>query len=166
MKIFSSKITRGLIFLAFAAIASSFSEPSAPMSFKCLVQLTNYTGEGAYVIVSLLDDKGKYQKTLQVFGKEKRWWKDIPSWFKFYTDSKENVDGVSGASITAGSRKVFTFTAAEQQFSKGYKLRFETAVEDQVYKERDVEIVLSENVAGQTFNGSGYVRYVKLIKNP
>jgi hypothetical protein len=140
--------------------------PPTQVSLKCLVQLTNYTGEGAYLVVTLLDNKGKYKKTLQVFGKEKRWWDDLPSWFKHLTTSKENVDGVSGASITAGNRKVFSINTDDSVFDKGYKLRFETAVENQEYQEKDVEMDFSEANVGKTINGSGYIRYVKLLKNP
>ncbi|MDZ7936511.1 MAG: DUF2271 domain-containing protein [Emticicia sp.] len=163
----TKRIIFGLLPLAIiATIAFGFRTPPGQVSFKCLVQLTNYTGEGAYVVVSLVDSKGKYKKTLQVFGKDKRWWDDLPSWFKFYSNVKENVDGVSGASITAGSRKVFSLTTDEEFYNKGYKLRFETAVEDQKYKEKDVEIDFSEASVGAASNGEGYIRYVKLIKNP
>lgn len=143
----------------------SFKSP-APVSMKCLVQLTNYSGEGAYVVVSLIDNKGKYKKTLQVFGKEKRWWDDLPSWFKFISSTKENVDAVSGASITAGGRKIFTLQLDESLFNAGYKLRFETAVENKEYQEKDVEIDLSDDNIGKNINGTRYIRYVKLIKNP
>lgn len=162
----SKKIMAGLVVLVIAAYTSFSFKAASEVSFKCLVQLTNYSGEGAYVMVSLIDNKGKYKKTLQVFGKEKRWWDDLPSWFKFYTTTKENVDGVSGASITAGSRKVFSITADEAVFDKGYKLRFETAVENKDYKEKDVEMDFSEANVGKTVEGTGYIRYVKLIKNP
>ncbi|AEI50981.1 DUF2271 domain-containing protein [Runella slithyformis] len=163
----SKKIMVGVVVLLIAAYSSvSFKSASAQVSFKCLVQLTNYSGEGAYVMVSLIDNKGKYKKTLQVFGKEKRWWDDLPSWFKFYTITKENVDGVSGASITAGSRRVFSITADETVFDKGYQLRFETAVENKDYKEKDVEMAFSEANVGKAVEGTGYIRYVKLIKNP
>lgn len=165
----SNKLILGMLSLAIVTLVSfGFKKASAPaqVSFKCLVQLTNYSGEGAYIAVSLLDNKGKYKKTLQVFGKEKRWYDDLPSWFKFITTTKENVDGVSGASITAGSRKVFSITADDTVFDKGYKLRFETAVENQEYKEKDVEMDFSEANVGKTINGTGYIRYVKLIKNP
>ncbi len=162
-----NKIAIGLLSLTIIAFATfGFKKAPAPVSFKCLVQLTNYSGEGAYVVVSLIDNKGKYKKTLQVFGKEKRWYDDLPSWFKFYTTTKENVDGVTGASITAGSRKVFSINADDTVFDKGYKLRFETAVENQEYKEKDVEMDFSEANVGKTINGTGYIRYVKLIKNP
>jgi hypothetical protein len=163
----SNKIMAGLVVLTIAAYTSfSFKAPPAQVSFKCLVQLTNYTGEGAYVVVSLLDNKGKYKKTLQVFGDEERWYDDLPSWYKFLTTTKENVDGVSGASITAGSRKVFSITTDELMVDKGYKLRFETAVENKEYKEKDVEMDLAEANVGKTVNGTGYIRYVKLIKTP
>jgi hypothetical protein len=142
----------------------SFKAPSTQVSHKCLIQLSNYTGEGAYVVVSLLDGKGKYIKTLQVFGKEKRWWDDIPSWFKHLTTSKENVDGVTGASITAGDRKVFTLITDDRYFNKDHKLRFETSVENQDYKEKDVEVEYNDANVGKNINGTGYIRYIKLIK--
>ncbi len=158
-----------IVFFAFAVTAfslSGFRTPPAQVSFKCLVQLTNYSGEGAYVVVSLIDSKGKYKKTLQIFGKEKRWYDDLTSWFNYYTSAKENVDGVSGASITAGGRKVFSINTDDTVFNKGYKLRFETAVENKEYEEKDVEMDFSEVNVGKTVSGTGYIRYVKLIKNP
>jgi len=161
----TNKLVIGLLSLALAVLVSfGFKKTPAQVSLKCLVQLTNYSGEGAYVVVVLIDPKGKYKKTLQVLGKEKRWYDNFPSWFKFYNSTKENVDGVTGASITAGSRKVFSITSDD--FDKGYKLRFETAVENKEHKEKDVEMDFSEASIGQTVNGTGYIRYVKLIKNP
>ncbi|MDZ7878321.1 MAG: DUF2271 domain-containing protein [Saprospiraceae bacterium] len=150
-----------------ATLAFGFTHKSKTMvSFKCLVQLTNYTGEGAYVVVSLMDANGKYKKTLQVMGKEKRWYDDITSWFKFHSAQRESVDGISGASITAGSRKVFSLSMDEAFYNKGFRLRFETAVEDNEYKEKDVEMDFSETNVGKNVEGTKYIRYVKLIKNP
>jgi hypothetical protein len=156
-----------IIFLSFIFIGTtlSFTKPSTKLNFKCLVQLTNYTGEGAYVVVSLVDSKGKYIKTLQVHGKEKRWWDDLTSWYKHLTTSKENVDAVSGASITAGDRKVFNLSLEDTYFNTNYKLRFETAVENQDYKEKDAEVDLVDSNIGKNVNGIKYVRYVKLIKS-
>ncbi|HMP30467.1 MAG TPA: DUF2271 domain-containing protein [Saprospiraceae bacterium] len=168
MKFTRSKINQVIGFiclLTFSILGSyGFKAPNAQVSHKCLIQLSNYTGEGAYVVVSLLDTKGKYVKTLQVFGKDKKWWDDIPSWFKHLTTSKEKVDGVTGASITAGDRKVFTLNTEDTYFNKGYKLRFESAVENQDYKEKDVEIEYSDENVGKNINGSGYIRYIKLLK--
>ena len=48
--------------------------------------------------------------------------------------------------------------------NKGYKLRFETAVEDQNYHVTDVEIPLTTTAVTQRTEGKGYIRYVKLNK--
>ena len=32
--------------------------------YKCLIQLTNYKGEGAYIVASLINPEGKYEQTL------------------------------------------------------------------------------------------------------
>ncbi len=36
--------------------------------------MTNYMGEGAYIVVSLIDSKGAYEKTLYVMGSDKKWY--------------------------------------------------------------------------------------------
>lgn len=158
------KLSLGVTFIFVLILGFGFKNQPDQVSLKCLIQLTNYTGEGAYAVVSLIDPKGKYKKTLQVLGKESRWYDDIVSWYKFHTTSKEPLDGISGASITAGTRKVFSLNLDDAYFNKGYRLRFETAVENQEYKEKDVEVEFSEANIGTTIEGSGYIRYVKLIK--
>ncbi|WP_373553857.1 DUF2271 domain-containing protein [Haliscomenobacter sp.] len=158
------KLSLGGVLIFSILLGFGFKNKTQQVSLKCLIQLTNYTGEGAYAVVSLIDSKGKYKKTLQVFGKESRWYDDIVSWYKFHTTQKEQLDGISGASITVGTRKVFSLSLDDAYFNKGYRLRFETAVENQDYKEKDVEMDFSEANVGKTVEGTGYIRYVKLIK--
>ncbi len=162
MKIFNRMLT--LVLLTFVFLTSGGFTHTADSKYKCLLQLTNYEGEGAYVVVSLLNPKGEYQRTLYVFGKEERWYDDIPSWFRFFSKTKESLDGISGASITAGSRKVVSFTFSDAEIDKGYKLRFESSVENQKYVEKDLEMDLNSANIGVSKNGKGYIRYVKLIK--
>jgi hypothetical protein len=45
--------------------------------YKCMVQMTNYMGEGAYIVISLINSKGAYEKTLYVMGSDKKWYKTI-----------------------------------------------------------------------------------------
>ena len=49
-----------------------FAQPKLSMAqtskYKCMIQMTNYMGEGAYIAVSLIDSKGAYEKTLYVLG--------------------------------------------------------------------------------------------------
>jgi len=134
--------------------------------YKCLLQMSNYYGQGAYVVVSLIDPKGAYEKTLYVMGDDKEWYNSIKEWHKFYSKKPTNISAITGASVTGGDRSVTTFELENSKMNKGYKLRFESSVEDQDYHVRDVEIPLTtEGIVTKT-EGKGYIRYVKLNKVP
>ena len=132
--------------------------------YKCLLQMTNYQGLEAYVVVSLIDSKGNYEKTLYMMGPDKQWYNGFKEWDKNLTKKKENLNGITGASVAAGDRSITTFTIDESKLNKGYKLRFETAVEDKLYHVEDVEIPLTTDGITQKTEGKGYIRYVKLNK--
>ena len=51
-----------------AALCISWVGTEERMSYRCLFQLTNYGGEGAYVITSLIYPNGEYVETLYVGG--------------------------------------------------------------------------------------------------
>ena len=42
------------------------------VKYKCMLQMSNYDGLGAYVVVSLIDAKGNYEKTLYMMGPDKQ----------------------------------------------------------------------------------------------
>ena len=48
--------------------------------------------------------------------------------------------------------------------NKGYKLRFESAVEDAKYFVNDLEIPLTTDAVTLKTEGKGYIRFVKLSK--
>jgi hypothetical protein len=126
--------------------------------------MSNYMGEGAYIVVSLIDSKGKYEKTVYVMGSDKRWYNSLKEWYKFYSKKPENISARTGASVTGGDRSVTLFEIEDSKINTGYKLRFETAVEDQNYYKDDLEIPLTtEGLSGKT-EGKGYIRYVRLNK--
>ncbi|MBP7471249.1 MAG: DUF2271 domain-containing protein, partial [Flavobacterium sp.] len=63
-----------------------------------------------------------------------------------------------------GDRSITTIEIEDAKINKGYKLRFETSVEDQKYYVNDIEIPLTaEGLAAKT-EGKGYIRYVRLNK--
>ncbi len=134
-------------------------------SYKCLIQLSNYTGEGAYVVVSLVDKDGNYEKTVQVLGPDEDWYNEISSWWKFYGKKRADIDAITGASITAGGRKMLSFTIDASKVNAGYSLRFETAVEDDAYHKEDVVISLEDEKITTKTAGKGFIRFVKLIAN-
>lgn len=143
--------------------AQSWSLSSEKIGYRCLIQLTNYGGEGAYVITSLLSPDGSYEETLYVGGDDEEWYPDLPDWFAFQETNHEEIDAITGASIQSGGRKVVALEVSADKLNAGYKLRFESSVEDGYYHNQDIELDLSEDAVGKTIKGSGYIRYVRLI---
>jgi hypothetical protein len=153
--------------LAFAVLLlhTNASNAQKTTKYKCLIQMTNYMGEGAYVVVSLIDSKGAYEKTLYVMGSDKKWYPNLKEWHKFNTKKPANISSITGASVAGGDRSVTTIEIEDTKMNTGYKLRFETSVEDKQYHEKDIEIPLTtEGVAAKT-EGTNYIRYVRLSAN-
>jgi hypothetical protein len=156
-----------IIKLTLLGLFSLFLVPQASaqkVKYKCMLQMTNYEGLEAYVVVSLIDAKGNYEKTLYMMGPDKQWYNGFKEWNKKLAKKKENLHGITGASIAAGDRSITTFSIDESKLNKGYKLRFETAVEDSKYHAEDVEISLKTEEITMKTEGKGFIRYVKLNK--
>jgi hypothetical protein len=132
--------------------------------YKCMMQLTNYTGEGAYVVVSLINPNGGFEKTLYMLGPEKKWHDTLKQWYKA-DGKKAKLNGITGASVAGGDRSIFTFSVEDKYLNKGYKIRFESAVEDQKHIVSDAEIPFTTLGISEKTEGKGYIRYVKLIKS-
>lgn len=142
----------------------SFQATAQSSKYKCMLQMSNYMGEGAYIVVSLINPKGDYEKTLYVMGDDKKWHKTLKEWHKFHAKKAENISAKTGASVTGGDRSMTTIEIEDAKINKGYKLRFESAVEDNKYYVNDIEIPLTtEGLAAKT-EGKGYIRYVRLNK--
>ncbi len=131
--------------------------------YKCMLQMNAYTGEEAYIVVSLINPKGNYEKTLFIMGKEAKWYNGFKEWFKF-TGKKKKVDAKTGASVAGGDRALVHLDIDDKTIDKGYKLRFETAVEDQKYYMSDVEIPLTTEVLAGKADGIGYIKYIRFSK--
>lgn len=128
------------------------------------MQMTNYQGEGAYVVVSLINPKGNYEKTLYVFGSDKKWYDTLKNWHKAVKTDKNNLNGITGASVSGGKRSMFSISLDESKLNKGYKIRFESAVENKKYYYSELEIPLNTSGMTEKFDGKGYIRFVKLNK--
>jgi len=131
--------------------------------YKCLLQMNNYIGEGAYIVVSLISPQGQYEKTLYIMGEDQRWYNTLKEWHKFYS-KKKSVDAKTGASVAGGDRSTTTLEIEDSKIDKGYKLRFETAVEDQDYYVKDLEIPLTTQTLSGKNSGTGYINYVRFSK--
>ncbi len=150
-----------LILFVLAIAPKSWAQDA---KYKCMLQMSNYNGLEAYVIVSLIDAKGNYEKTLYVMGPDKQWYNGLKQWKKNTAKKNEKLSAVTGASIASGDRSITTFSIDQSKINKGYKLRFESAVEDDNYYAEDVEIPLTTAAITTKAEGKGFIRYVKLIK--
>ena len=160
-----SKIYYTAIFLLALTFLRPVTSVAQTSKYKCMIQMTNYMGEGAYMVISLIDSKGAYDKTLYVLGSDKKWYKTVKEWFKFYKAKPANLSAITGASVTGGDRSVNVIEIENSKINKGYKLRFESAVEDKNYNVKDLEIPLTTESLSAKSDGTGYIRYVRFSPN-
>jgi hypothetical protein len=157
---------KSLLKISLIALISvfSFHATAQTSKYKCMLQMSNYMGEGAYIVVSLVNAKGEYDKTLYVMGDDKKWYKTLKEWHKFYSKKPTDISAKTGASVTGGDRSITTLEIEDSKINKGYKLRFESAVEDNKYYTADLEIPLTTEGIDAKTEGKGYIRYVRLNK--
>ncbi|GLB51236.1 hypothetical protein NBRC110019_02750 [Neptunitalea chrysea] len=152
-----------VILIALVSFSFKSTNTYQNKTVKCLLQTKNYAGEGAYIAISLLNDKETYKKTLYMVGDDNEWYESLQDWYRGIGHANSDVDAISGATINPGARSVIVLDVPEDTVDKGYKIRFESAVEDQEYYATDLEVALtSENLNGK-FEGTGYIRYVRFI---
>ena len=148
----------------FAVVLTFTSQAHAQsIKYKCMLQMNAYTGESAYIVVSLINPKGNYEKTLFMMGKETKWYNSLKEWFKF-SGKKKKLDAKSGASVAGGDRAMMNLEIDEKTIDKGYKLRFESSVEDQKYYVNDVEVPLTSETLASKSDGKGYIKYIRFSK--
>ena len=151
-------------FLLLIAGFLSFKRINESTPYKCMIQMTNYSGEGAYIVISLLNPKGEYEETLYVQGDDDEWYYDIRYWWNFQGKKRANIDAITGATISGGERKISLIRIDNNKLNRGYKIRFETAVEDKKYYKDDVEFDLTSENLTSKIEGKGYIRYIRMIK--
>ena len=132
--------------------------------YKCLIQMKNYSGEGAYIVVSLINPDGKYEKTIYVHGDDPEWYYELSSWWSFYGKKRPNIDGITGGTISGGERALSVIKIDQSKINKGYKLRFESGVENENYYEKDIEFKLTTNNLKKKYEGKGFIRYIRMVE--
>ncbi|WP_299891528.1 DUF2271 domain-containing protein [uncultured Lacinutrix sp.] len=141
----------------------SFKNQPKKITYKCMIQMINYTGEGAYIAISLINPEGDYEETLYVQGDDDEWYFDITEWWKFQGKKRTNIDAITGATISGGERLISIIEIENDKIDTGYKIRFETAVEDQDYYKNDVEFELTSTSVKTKTEGIGFIRYVRMM---
>lgn len=158
-----------LVYILLSMLSFSPETKEDKLSVKCMVQMIEYRGEGAYFAISVVDSKAEYIKTLYVMGNDKTWFSDMKTFWQYlrnnnlYTDKAfySMVDGISGATISGGQRRIFPLEIPVDLLNKGYLLRFETAVEDKGYYSEDVAFYLNQTALSKSYKGSGFISEIK-----
>lgn len=143
----------------------SFSNIEDTTNVKCMIQMTNYEGFGAYIIISLINPEGDYEDTLYVQGKDKEWYNELSKWWRFYGKIRNNIDAITGETIRGGERTVSMIKIPSDKIDKGYSVRFESSVEDQKYYTKDVQFELNSKNINTKIEGTGFIRYIRMISN-
>jgi hypothetical protein len=122
------------------------------------------------IAVWLEDSKGTFIRTLHVFSKAQKWYKDMTAWYPRSKplETKADVDAVVGATIIWGSvehLKLPTTIGKINLLSGQYVLRWES-IKDHSKHYIDFAIPLKKGFAGGTFQHKGYVRQVEIAMNP
>jgi len=160
----TSTLKSFIIVLVAVLSCTAFVADEGSKKYKCMVQLINYSGEGAYVVISILNEEQQYLKTLKVLGDDDEWYPDLDQWYPHYQKNNQEIDALTGATIAGGERTIFPLKIDEKYFNGTNILRFETAVEDQKYVVDDVRLDLRDGELSGQHPGNGYIRYVKILQ--
>ncbi len=148
------KLTLALTLAATMALPSLAQ--AREVTFTTVIK--NYSGEGAYVALYLVDAKGVYQRTLWVAGEKSKYYKHLADWARGSGLRKSEYDGVTGASVLSRGTLVVTSDIADELFDVGYEVRVDTAVEELRDNRADATITLTTDGADKPVAGRGYVK--------
>jgi hypothetical protein len=142
-----------------AAIAGALAVPSLASARTVTLEttLSNYGGDGAYLAIYLTDASGAYKSTLWVAAPKAKYWRHLSDWYRA-TGGKAKVDGISGASVGAGTTLRVTADVADALLDAGYQIHIDTSAEKMKDNPSDVVVPLTTGGAGKPVAGRGYVK--------
>jgi hypothetical protein len=151
-------------------ITLSLSPKKESILVKCMIEMKDYNGEGAYINISIVNNEN-YLKTIYVLGNDKAWFSEMKSFWKYIRINKlyldedfyPLIDGITGATISGSQKRVIVLTLPKLLINKNYSLRFETAIEDVGYFENDVNFILDKEGLERSYEGQGFIKNLKFI---
>lgn len=151
-------------------ITLSLSPKKESILVKCMIEMKDYNGEGAYINISIVNNEN-YLKTIYVLGNDKAWFSEMKSFWKYIRINKlyldedfyPIIDGITGATISGSQKRVIVLKLPKSLINKNYSLRFETAIEDVGYFENDVNFILDNEGLERSYEGKGFIKNLKFI---
>jgi hypothetical protein len=119
--------------------------------------LKAYGGDGAYVVLYVVDSSGAYQGTLWMAGGKAKYYRHLSDWERASGGSLAEIDGITGASVGAGRTLTITLDLADTLIDGGFEVHVDTAVEDMRDNPSDVVAPLTTAGNGKPVAGRGYV---------
>lgn len=147
--------------LALLLIGTAFATPSLAYARDITLtgQMQDYYGPEAYIAVYLTKADGTYDSTLYVAGRKTRYYRDLTGWARYAaSDSNLNLNGITGASIGAGTDFTIDISLSDALIDAGYVLHVDSAVEHQGSVPDDVVVPLSSDQSGVAHNGEAFVK--------
>ncbi|BBT17934.1 uncharacterized protein DUF2271 [Pseudomonas sp. SLBN-26] len=123
--------------------------------------LTDYSGNDAYLAVYLTNAQGQYQQTLWVAGKKAKYYRHLTDWARGSGLKASEFDGLTGASVGSGGTLKISAEVADNLIDAGYQIRIDSAVEDHRDVRADVVVPLTRDGAGKPVSGNGYVQSLR-----
>lgn len=146
-------------FLAALLLGTALVAPSVAFAKDVTInaQMTNYSGNAAYLAVYVTKPDGTYDSTLWVSGTKQRFLGDLTGWVSAAQDAGAtlNLDGITGASVGSGQTLTIQANLADAMIDVGYKIHVESAVEHGGEYPDDVVVPITST--SQTATGTGYV---------
>jgi hypothetical protein len=118
--------------------------------------MKNYGGNGAYLAIYLTDAQGRFQSTLHVSGGKAKYYKHLRDWSRGKASVRQNIDGITGASVGSGQSLKVSVDVADALIDAGYQIRIDSAVEDG--RDNAADVVVPLTAAGKPVAGKGYVK--------
>ncbi|WAF84325.1 DUF2271 domain-containing protein [Metapseudomonas otitidis] len=123
--------------------------------------LTDYSGNDAYLAVYLTNAQGQYQQTLWVAGKKAKYYRHLTDWARGSGLRASEFDGLTGASVGSGGTLKISAEVTDNLIDAGYQIRIDSAVEDHRDVRADVVVPLTRDGAGKPVSGNGYVQSLR-----
>lgn len=123
--------------------------------------LNEYRGDGAYLAVYVTDSSDQHAISLWISGTKSKYYKHFKGWKRSHRSDRPAIDGITGASITAGRSLEITVDLADALIDTGHTLHVDASVEDMRDSPNDITVELTTHGAGTPVRGRRYVANFK-----
>lgn len=145
------------------AVTAAFAIPTLAQARQVTLETTlkSYGGEGAYVVLYILDAAGKYKGTLWMAGDKAKYHRHLSDWARTSGGKPAEIDGITGASVGSGKTLKISVDVADALINAGYTIHVDTSVEKGMDNPSEVVAPLDAASSGKAVAGDGYVKSFK-----